>query len=160
MKARVVEVRRNRAEGTVAPGACPECRGDVRVGSHELWAGQRRAVRCECGAELAVEVQCERAVVARPYGADFWVDVKSSNLAAVGRKGRNLLIRFKAPEAVYLYRDAGGEFDALVGAPSVGKQFHATVRRIPAERLCAVYACPRLAVGPTRRCERHEVPKA
>lgn len=53
--------------------------------------------------------------------------VKSSNIAAVGRDGDNLHVRF-TNGATHEYTGAGSHYDAMLKAPSVGKYFHTHVR--------------------------------
>lgn len=63
--------------------------------------------------------------------------VKSSNIEAVGYDAgaREMHVRFRGG-ATYRYRDVAPELhQALIGAESVGKHFHAHVRHLPAEKL-------------------------
>lgn len=61
------------------------------------------------------------------------LDVESSQIEAVGHDEASsaLLVRFKN-HSVYQYQNVGKElFQALLGAESVGKFFHAEIKRHP-----------------------------
>ncbi len=57
--------------------------------------------------------------------------VKSSNIAAVGYDpdDQTLHVKFKESGAVYTYADVpADDHEALMGADSIGKHFHANIR--------------------------------
>jgi hypothetical protein len=123
-----------------AAAACPSCGSDLGGEYHR--AGIEFATRCRgCGREFAVTLRADgSAAVRRPYGADGWEDVVSSNLAAAGRVGTDLLVRF-AKGGVYRYAAAGHLLPDLLAAPSKGAFFATRVRGLPAVLLCCVYGC-------------------
>jgi hypothetical protein len=120
--------------------ACVECNRGINYSINiRDWAGSSRAMLCTCGAELWVKISADgaSALVSLPRGCDEWRKVSSSNLAAVGRKGEDLIIRFLKGTS-YIYPGAGELFDDLLAAESAGKFFHARIRSRPSKRLPAL----------------------
>jgi hypothetical protein len=58
-----------------------------------------------------------------PFDADNWMEVESSNLAAVGTRDHYLIVKFKRGNLFYRYANCAHEFDSLVNAKSVGQYF-------------------------------------
>lgn len=86
-------------------------------------------------------------------------EVESSNLAAAGTVGEDLIVWFKAGPA-YRYPGARDLFHALVASESKGRFFHAKVRPRYAIRLCGVAGCSEASTsdvlgGPLRFCSDH-----
>ena len=137
--------------GTVR-AACLECGADV---AYEWTApeGVSVPIRCgECGFELEMRrLSGALAAIRRPYGCRRFVDVDSSNLAAVGVRDGFLVVRFKSG-GLYRYADAAGEFERLLLSKSKGEFFHREIRGQPADRICARYGCFEPANGTQVLC--------
>jgi len=69
-----------------------------------------------------------------PFDADVWVEVESSLVKGVGTRDTYLIVEFKNGD-FYRYPGLAFEFDPLVHAESVGKYFHANVRKQHSQRL-------------------------
>jgi hypothetical protein len=142
-------------EGYVVRAGCLSCEADLEA--KVLPRGVEHPVRCpKCGKEWAVTVVSDVAAVRLPYGCSGWFDVESSNLAAVGRAGPDLVVRFKKG-SVYVYPGAGGEISELLRAESKGRFFATRIRSRTSRLLCARYGC---VESPDRAanqvlCERH-----
>lgn len=121
---------------SVVRGGCLHCRRDLRwVGDPLLRAD--RPVRCRsCGTEHRVDVSADglRAKVRLPRNCEAWFEVESTNLAAAGRRGADLLVRFRNG-AEYVYPGAGPLLGDLLRAESKGKFFLEKVRPRPCRRL-------------------------
>lgn len=141
--------------GYVVREGCLSCGADLKT--KVIPRGVEHPVRCpDCGKEWAVTRLDEVAAVRLPYGCSGWFDVESSNLAAVGRAGPDLVVRFKKG-SVYVYPGAGGEISALLRAPSKGRFFAERLRSRENRLLCAHYGC---VESPDRTanqvlCDRH-----
>lgn len=117
-------------------GACLHCGADL-TWAEAAFLRTDRPVRCRaCKTEHRVDLSVNglRARVRLPRNCDAWVEVESSNLAAVGRRGADLIVRFKQG-AEYLYPGAGPLLPELLAAGSKGKFFQARVRALPSRRL-------------------------
>ena len=62
-----------------------------------------------------------------PCGAEKWVDVKSSNIEAIGIRGAWLIVKFRKNGDVYRYQGYADLYDDLVSAGSIGKLFNQEV---------------------------------
>lgn len=62
-----------------------------------------------------------------PFEADEWLTVKSSNVAALGLIGHDLIVEFNDGSA-YRYRGAGDHYHTAICASSVGSYFHKWIR--------------------------------
>lgn len=126
------------------PGGCPNCGGALAGDVVAVVRTHEQRVRCAaCGAEAGVRGLADgaSAAVRLPYGADDWTDVESSDVAAVGRRGPDLLVRF-AKGGVYRYPGAGDLLPEFLATESKGRFVHRTLRpRGDARRLCARYGC-------------------
>ena len=114
-------------------------------------------IRCQdCGKEMAVTILEDVAAIRLPYGCSGWFDVASSNLAAVGRAGRDLVVRFKKG-GVYVYPGAGGEISELLRAQSKGRFFATRIKPREFRQLCATYGCVEPAERASNQvlCARH-----
>lgn len=56
-----------------------------------------------------------------------YTPVQSSNISAVAKDGKDLLVKFKNGTE-YRYSDAGDHYDGLIGADSVGRHFGVHIR--------------------------------
>lgn len=146
MKALAIDIVAVDGDSTVErgllPKACLDCGADV-VFERTAPLGISVPIRCgECGFELELRrLEDDRAAIRRPYGCRRFVDVTSSNLAAVGVHGTFLVVRFKRG-GVYRYEKAADLFSEMIGSTSVGKFFHHRVKSAFAgDRLCATYGC-------------------
>jgi len=129
-------------DGGRIPEGCLHCGGEL-TWDRPLPSGVEHPLRCPaCGVELAVTLsrRGQAAGVRLPYGCEAWFDVESSNLAAAGKGGGDLLVRFRAG-GVYRYPGGGDLLTELVRAESVGKFFHARVRPLGGISLCCCYGC-------------------
>jgi hypothetical protein len=62
----------------------------------------------------------------------FWTEIESSNLKAASYipDGEHLVVRFHSGAAVVYDGVPKAEFEALVGAESAGRYFHANIRSV------------------------------
>lgn len=127
----------------VVVGGCVSCDGDLVFPNPpplRIEVPARCAVE-GCGKEIAVAVRSrESAAVRIPYGCSAWFDVRSSNLAAVGRLRSDLVVRFRSG-GVYRVPNGGKFLKLLLAADSPGRTYHARVKPLGAVRLCAAYGC-------------------
>jgi len=68
------------------------------------------------------------------FEVDQWVEVRSSNLSAVGTKDDFLIVQFRNGE-MYRYPDLAHEMEEILNAESSGKYFHQNIRHQSYERL-------------------------
>lgn len=151
----VDRIDRGVLEGYLVVGGCLSCGADLVTGV--IPQNVEVPSRCpDCGKEWAVTRLEDVAAVRLPYGCSGWFDVESSNLAAVGRAGRDLLVRFKKG-GVYVFPGAGGLISELLRAPSKGRFFHERVKGAGGVLLCAAYGCVEPATRASNQvfCERH-----
>lgn len=117
-------------------GGCLHCGGDLRLTGVPL-VTRDRPTRCpRCGVEHRVDLSADgrKARIRLPRNCDVWLEVESTNLSAAGRRGADLIVRFKAG-AEYLYPGAGPLLPELLAAESSGRFFHARVRPLPFKKL-------------------------
>ena len=69
-----------------------------------------------------------------PFDAEQWESVTSSNLAAVGTRGNDLIVQFKNGD-FYRYSGLADELQSLISADSVGRYFASEIKNQASQRL-------------------------
>ena len=155
MKVKRLEYMRNAEDdGGWIPRGCVACGGELRF---NVPVYVERPLICpDCGQENAVtlEKEFQFALVRLPWGCQEWVRVESSNLAAAGAAGEDLLVSFRAG-ATYVYPGAADLLHALAASESKGRFFHAKIRPRTCARLCDAYGCPERVTSSDPVCSAH-----
>jgi hypothetical protein len=116
--------------------ACLKCGSDLSWEGVALVRTDRPLCCPTCRTEHRVDLSIDEtlAKVRLPHNCEAWFEVESSNLAAAGRRGADLVVRFKKG-AAYLYPGAGDLLAEMLRSESKGRFFTARVRTLPFRRL-------------------------
>jgi len=130
----ILPVEEQPGELSFVRGGCLHCQADLSW-SGTPFVSENRPLRCpRCGTEHLVDLSANgtRVKVRLPRNCDAWFEVESSNVAAVGARGPDLIVRFRSggSSSEYLYVGGGDLLPEFLRAESKGRFFQERVRSL------------------------------